>query len=49
MQRADAATFTNAVANELLFSIGMAGWVIVLVADLVVAWALYVFLKPVSK
>ena len=49
VQRADAATFASAVANDLLFSIGMAGWVIVLVADLVVAWALYIFLKPVNK
>jgi len=49
IQRADVATFANAVANELLFRIGIAGWLIVLVADLVVAWALYIFLKPVNK
>ena len=31
------------------FRMGIAGGVIVLVADAVVAWALYIFLKPVNK
>lgn len=48
--RGDAAATANAIlANELLFRIGIAGWLIVLLCDVVVAWALYVFLKPVNK
>jgi len=28
---------------------GIAGWLVILTADAVVAWALYVFLKPINK
>ena len=46
----DAATTAhNIMASESLFRMGLAGGVIVLVADAVVAWALYIFLKPVNK
>ena len=46
----DAATTASYImASESLFRLGLACWVILLVADVVVAWALYVFLKPVSK
>ena len=46
----DAATTASYImASESLFRLGIACWVILLVADVVVAWALYVFLKPVSK
>jgi len=44
-----AATASDKMANEVLFRSGIASWVIVLIADVVVAWALYVFFKPVSK
>jgi hypothetical protein len=44
-----AATASNIVASESKFRVGIASWMIMLVADLVVAWALYVFLKPVSE
>ena len=44
-----AATASNFIANDLILRISIASWLIVLVADLVVAWALYVFLKPVNK
>jgi len=44
-----AATASNIMASESLFRMGIAGLLIVLVADTIVAWALYVFLKPVSK
>jgi hypothetical protein len=36
------------MASESQFRASIASWMIVLVADLVVAWALYLFLKPVS-
>ena len=37
------------MANGLLFRGGMLSWLIVLICDIVIAWALYIFLKPVSK
>ena len=41
-----AATASNIMASASQFRVGIVSWIIVLVADLVVAWALYVFLKP---
>ena len=43
-----ATTTSNKMANEILFLSGIASWLIVLVADVVVAWALYILLKPVN-
>ena len=43
-----AATASNIVASESRFRVGVATWMVVLVADVVVAWALYIFLRPVS-
>ena len=43
-----AATASNIVASESRFRVGVASWIVVLVADVIVAWALYIFLKPVS-
>ena len=42
-------TINNIISNELLFRFGIASWLIVLTVDAVVAWALYVFLKPVNR
>jgi len=44
-----ATTASNIMASESLFRMGIAGTVINLVADAVIAWALYVFLKPVNR
>ncbi len=44
-----AATANKIAASESRFLAGIASSLIVLVADLVVGWALYVYLKPVSK
>lgn len=44
-----AATATNIIANEMLFRSGFISFVIVLILDVLVAWALYVLLKPVNK
>ncbi len=44
-----ATTAINKLANEVLFRSGIASWLIVLVADVVVAWALYILLIPVNK
>ena len=43
------ATVKNIMANQLLFRFGIAGWVIVLAFDLIVAWALYILLEPINK
>lgn len=46
----DAATTANKIAaSESQFRAGIASSLIVLVADLVVGWALYVYLKPVNR
>jgi len=44
-----ATTAENIMANELLFRIAICVYLIVAILDVVVAWALYVFLKPVNK
>ena len=44
-----AATANNIIASEMLFRAGIVSWLIVLTLDVVVAWGLYVFLKPVNK
>lgn len=46
----DAATTAgNILANELLFRISICCYLVVAISDVVVAWALYVLLKPVNK
>jgi hypothetical protein len=44
-----ATTANNIMANEGLFRIGICSFIIVIICDVVVAWALYVLLKPVHK
>ncbi len=44
-----AATANNIMANELLFRMGIFTWPLVFVLDLLMAWALYILLKPVNK
>lgn len=45
----DAPATANAVmASEMLFRAGLCSLIVVLVCDVVAAWALYLFLKPVS-
>jgi hypothetical protein len=44
-----ATTANNIMANELLFRIAICSYLIVAILDVVVAWALYVLLKPVNK
>jgi hypothetical protein len=48
--RGDAATTAaNITASESAFRLGIASWLVVLAFDAVVAWALYIFLKPVGR
>ena len=42
-------TVANILANEGLFRIGICLFLIVALLDIIVAWALYIFLKPVNK
>lgn len=42
-------TANNILAKEVQFRSGIFGYLIVIVMDVIVAWALYVFLKPVNK
>src|SRR4028118_905312 len=44
-----AATVENIIASEGLFRIGIAAFLIVVMLDVVVAWAEYVLLRPVSR
>lgn len=44
-----ATTANNIISNELLFRGGIASFIIVLILDVLVAWALYILLKPVNK
>lgn len=44
-----AATANNIIANETLYRIGILSFVIMVIIDVVVAWALYIFLKPINK
>ena len=44
-----AATATNLTTHESLFRLGIVAFLVVIILDVVVAWALYVLLKPVSS
>ena len=44
-----AATASNILSHEGSFRLGIVGYIIVVVLDIVVAWALYVFFKPANK
>ncbi|MBW5446124.1 DUF4386 family protein [Cohnella sp. CFH 77786] len=41
------ATFDNIRSSGVLFKAEILGWLIILICDIVVAWALYLFLKPI--
>lgn len=42
-------TYHNIMAAPLLFKAEIFGWFIILITDIVVAWAFYIFLKPIHK
>lgn len=42
-------TAANIMAKEMQFRSGIISYLVVIVLDVMVAWALYVFLKPVNK
>ena len=42
------ATFNNITTSEMLFRTGILSWIIILICDIIAAWGLYIFLKPVN-
>lgn len=44
-----ATTANNIMANELLFRSAIASFMVLVILDVAVAWALYILLKPVNK
>lgn len=44
-----ATTANNIMANELLFRSGIDSFMIVVILDVAVAWALYILLQPVNR
>ncbi|MFD2046572.1 DUF4386 domain-containing protein [Ornithinibacillus salinisoli] len=43
------ATLNNMMTSQTLFKVGIFGWLIILLTDIVVAWGFYIFLKPFNK
>lgn len=44
-----ASTINNIKTSEMLFRIGVFSWLVILICDVLAAWGLYIFLKPVNK
>jgi len=42
-------TFNNLMSSKNLFKAEIFGWLIILISDILVAWAFYIFLKPIDK
>lgn len=43
------ATFYNIVSSNNLFKGEILGWIIIMITDILVAWAFYVFLEPFNQ
>ncbi|MGV8964495.1 MAG: DUF4386 domain-containing protein [Candidatus Saccharimonadaceae bacterium] len=43
------ATVNNIMASGILFRAGIFGWLIIIILDILVAWSLYVFFRPVNR
>ncbi|KOY80049.1 DUF4386 domain-containing protein [Lysinibacillus macroides] len=42
-------TFANLKSSSTLFKAEIFSWLIILIADIIVAWAFFIFLKPIHK
>ncbi|MCR8642905.1 DUF4386 domain-containing protein [Paenibacillus sp. N1-5-1-14] len=42
-------TFHNILASSSLFKAEIFGWLVIFLCDIIVAWAFYIFLKPINK
>ena len=46
----DAATTTSQIkSSEMLFRSGVLSWLVILICDVLAAWGLYIFLRPVNR
>lgn len=45
----NAATFDTIKSSGLIFRVGIFSWLVILICDVLAAWGLYVFLKPVNN
>lgn len=43
------ATYNNIQSSQILFKAEIFGWIIILITDIVVASAFYIFLNPINK
>ena len=43
------ATARNIIDNEMQYRLGIVSWIVVVICDIFVAWALYLLFKPVNK
>lgn len=44
-----AVTTNNIITSHIIFRVGVFSWLITLICDVLAAWGLYIFLKPVNK
>lgn len=49
LQEDASATFNNLTSSTMLFKAEIFGWIIILIADIVVTWAFYIFLEPINR
>lgn len=49
IDRGAAATANNIMSNELLFRLAVIAFMVVIAGDVIIAWGLYAFLKPVNR
>ena len=43
------ATFNNIKNSEMIFRIGVFSWLVILICDVIAAWGLFEFLKPINR
>jgi hypothetical protein len=49
VERNASETLKNILASKTTFNVGILSWLIILVSDVIAAWGLYLFFKPVNK
>ncbi|WP_058309100.1 DUF4386 domain-containing protein [Gracilibacillus massiliensis] len=42
-------TYQHIVTSQVLFKIGIACWLVILITDIVVSWGFYIVLRPINK
>ena len=43
------ASIENIKGNQMLFRVGVLSWIVVLICDVIAAWGLYIYFKPVNN